>query len=295
MSERIATPATTRKIIEENKFSLKKSFGQNFLIDENIALKIAGAAGLKNTDTVIEIGPGIGSLTQVLAENTGKVIAIEIDKKLIPILERNHLAYNNVEIINEDILKMDINKLIDERGLSSIKVVANLPYYITTPVIMSLLEKKSKISMITVMVQKEVAERINAKPGSGEYGALSVAVSYFAKARIEFIIGPNCFMPRPKVDSAVISLEISDNPQILVKNEELFFKVVKCAFGQRRKTLVNSLFNQGGIGFSKESFARILKLLGFDEKVRGEALSPGDFGKLSDMIFDELKDEENKS
>ncbi|MEA4816410.1 MAG: 16S rRNA (adenine(1518)-N(6)/adenine(1519)-N(6))-dimethyltransferase RsmA [Lachnospiraceae bacterium] len=289
MTERIATPAITRKIIEENGFYFKKSFGQNFLIDENIALKIAKAAELKDSDTVVEIGPGIGSLTQVLAENSGKVIAVEIDKKLMPILERNLSGYDNIEIINEDILKTDINKLIDERGISSVKVVANLPYCITTPVIMSLLEKKSRISTITVMVQKEVAERINAKPGSRDYGALSVAVSYFAKSRIEFIIGPNCFMPKPKVDSAVISFEISGEPQILVKDQELFFKVVKCAFGQRRKTLINSLFNQGGLGISKEDFAKTLKSLDFDEKVRGESLSPKDFGVLSDMIFERLK------
>ena len=285
MEERIAAPSKTKRIIEENSFYLKKSFGQNFLIDENVVWNIVKAAKLGPEDTVIEIGPGIGSLTQALAESAKRVIAVEIDKKLIPVLEKNLSGYKNIEVINKDILKTDMNALMKEKGESNVKVVANLPYYITTPVIMHLLEKSEGINLITVMVQKEVAERMTARPGEKEYGALTVAVSYFSKAEINFNIGPNCFIPRPKVESSVISLEVFDKPRIPVVNRELFFKVVKSAFGQRRKTLVNSLFNQGGFSLTKEELAEIVTGMGFDARVRGEELSPENFAAVSEKIL----------
>lgn len=289
MSERISTPKRTKEIIEKYGFYFKKNFGQNFLIDSNVLDNIVESAGVTEEDFVFEIGPGIGSLTQVIAENAKGVLAIEIDTNLIPILKDTLSDYDNVEIINQDVLKVDLNSLIEEKNNGKpVKVVANLPYYITTPIIMELLEKKLNISSITVMVQKEVAERMQAGPKNKEYGALSVAVQYYCDASIDIIVQPSCFMPRPKVASAVITLKLLDKPKIDVKDEELFFKVVKCAFGQRRKTLMNSLFNQGGFNISKEDLTEIIKSCNLDEKVRGEALSLSDFGNISDKIYDYL-------
>lgn len=287
MVERIATPLRTKAIMERYGFNFKKGFGQNFLIDTNILENIADAAGITDEDTVLEIGPGFGALTQVVAERAKKVIALEIDTKLIPILEETLGEYNNIEIINLDVLKCDIAKLSEEKnGGKPFKVVANLPYYITTPIIMDMLAKKDFVKSMTVMVQKEVAERMQALPGKGDYGALSIAVQFYADANIDMIVQPSCFMPRPKVASAVITLNIRENPPVELKDKDLFFKVVKAAFGQRRKTLLNTLCNQGGFGFSKEDMSEIIKSVGLDEKIRGEAMSIEEFAKLSDKIYD---------
>lgn len=287
MIERIATPLRTKAIMERYGFNFKKGFGQNFLIDSNILDNIADAAGITEEDTVLEIGPGFGALTQVVAERAKKVIALEIDTKLIPILEDTLSGYDNVEIINMDVLKCDIEKLSREKNDGKpFRVVANLPYYITTPIIMDLLEKKNAVKSMTVMVQKEVAERMQAVPKTGDYGALSIAVQFYADANIDMIVQPSCFMPRPKVASAVITLNIRENPPVNMYDRELFFKVVKCAFGQRRKTLLNTLCNQGGFGFSKDEMTEIINSAGLNEKVRGEAMSIEEFARLSDKIYE---------
>lgn len=287
MSERISTPSKTREIIEKNSFYFKKNFGQNFLIDSNIIDKIVLSAGITKDDCVLEIGPGIGSLTQVLAENAKKVIAVEIDNNLIPILGETVGEYENLEIINSDILKLDINDVINEKNDgNAIKVVANLPYYITTPIIMELLEKKANIKSMTVMVQKEVAERMQAKPSQKDYGALSLAVQYYSHAQIDIIVPPSCFMPRPNVASAVITLNVYDEPPIKAKDEDLLFRVIKCAFGQRRKTLLNCFINIGEFGLTKEEYLNIIKLADLDERIRGEALSLKEFAVLADLIYD---------
>ncbi|WP_352400572.1 16S rRNA (adenine(1518)-N(6)/adenine(1519)-N(6))-dimethyltransferase RsmA [Anaerotignum sp.] len=289
MAERISTPSKTKQIIEENGFFFKKNFGQNFLIDTNILDNIALCAGITKDDCVLEVGPGIGSLTQVLAENAREVVAVEIDNTLIPILKRTLKDYNNVEILNQDILKTDINKIIQEKNEGkSIKVVANLPYYITTPIIMDLLEKERKIDTITVMVQKEVAERMQAGPREKEYGALSIAVQYYCDANLDMIVQPSCFMPRPKVASAVITLKVLPERKVKTKDESLFFHLVKCAFGQRRKTLLNSLNNQGKLNLSKEELTAIITSLGWDERIRGEALGIYEFAALTDAVFDKI-------
>lgn len=285
MAERIATPGRTRQIIEANGFSFKKNFGQNFLIDSNILERIAQCAGITKEDCVLEIGPGIGSLTQVLAETAKQVVAVEIDATLIPILSQTLGEYENIEILNQDILKTDIDTIIQEKnGGKPIKVVANLPYYITTPILMDLLEKERHVESITVMVQKEVAERMQAGPGEKEYGALSVAVQYYCDAHLDMIVQPSCFMPRPKVASAVITLKVLPERKVKTADEALFFHIVKCAFGQRRKTLLNSLFNQGNLGLSKAELAEILQGLGWDERIRGEALGLAEFAALTDRI-----------
>lgn len=289
MRERISTPSKTKEIIEKNNFYFKKNFGQNFLIDQNVLGNIIDAAGITKEDFVLEIGPGIGSLTQYLAENAGKVVAVEIDKNLIPILSETMAGYDNLEIINEDVLKLDINALIDEKnGGKPIKVVANLPYYITTPIIMELLERRMNVESITVMVQKEVADRMQAKPKSKDYGALTVAVQYYSDAAINFIVPPGCFMPRPAVDSAVITLNIRRENIYDVKDEVLMFKIVKAAFGQRRKTLLNSLNNAASIPLSKEVLTGIIVGMGLDERIRGEALSVEEFAELSNKIHEKL-------
>lgn len=283
--ERIATPKRTREIIEQNAFTFKKSFGQNFLIDANVLDNIIKAAAIEEHDFVLEIGPGIGSLTQALAETGANVMAVEIDSNLIPILEQTLRGYENISILNEDILKIDLEKLIQEKSNGrQAKVVANLPYYITTPIVMGILEKKAPVKTITVMVQKEVAARMQAKPGEADYGALSLAVQYYTDAVLDFVVKPTCFIPQPKVDSAVITLQVLPQPKIKVMNEKLLFHLIKCAFGQRRKTLLNSLFNQAGLGISKESLTGIVQSLGLDERIRGEMLSIEQFGKLSDEI-----------
>ncbi len=287
MADRISTPSRTREIIEANGFYFKKNFGQNFLIDSNILDNIADSACVSKEDCILEIGPGIGSLTQVLAERAGQVVAVEIDSNLIPILKQTLGEYENIEILNQDILKTDIDAIIREKnGNRPIKVVANLPYYITTPILMDLLENERKVDTITVMVQKEVAERMQAQPKDKEYGALSVAVQYYCDAHMDMIVQPSCFMPRPKVASAVITLKVLSERKIAVKDEKLFFHLVKCAFGQRRKTLLNCLFNQGNFGFSKEELGEILHSLEWDERIRGEALSIYDFARLTDAIWE---------
>lgn len=285
MIERISTPSRTKEIIEANAFYFKKNFGQNFLIDSNVLENIADCANVTKDDCILEIGPGIGSLTQVLAEHAREVVAIEIDSSLIPILSQTLAPYDNIEIRNQDILKTDINAIIQEKNDDKpIKVVANLPYYITTPIIMDLLENERKVESITVMVQKEVAERMQAGPKEKEYGALSIAVQYYCDAHLDMIVQPSCFMPRPKVASAVITLKILPERKVQTTDEALFFHLVKCAFAQRRKTLVNCLDHQGNLGLSKEEIGAVLEELGWDVRIRGEALSITDFAKLTDAI-----------
>lgn len=292
--ERIATPSVTKKIIEQNEFYFKKNFGQNFLIDSNILQNIVEYADITEEDCVLEIGPGIGSLTQVLAERAKKVIAVEIDKHLIPILQQTVGEYQNIEIRNQDILKTDIDEIIqNENDGKDIKIVANLPYYITTPIIMDLLENHRKVESITVMVQKEVAERMQAQFGSKDYGALSIAVQYYCEAKINMIVPPSCFMPKPKVSSAVITLKLRKEPILKGIDEKLFFHIVKCAFGQRRKTLLNSLCNQLKLGLSKDVLMEVIQSIGLDEKVRGEALSIQQFGDLTKQISLKLSNEMN--
>lgn len=285
MKERIATPSRTQQIIRQNSFAFKKGYGQNFLIDSNILDNIVSCAGITREDFVLEIGPGIGSLTQVLAENARQVLAVEIDSALIPILGETLAGYENVEILNQDILKTNLGTLIREKNDGRpIKVAANLPYYITTPILMGLLEKQYPVTSITVMVQKEVAGRMQALPGSKDYGALSVAVQYYCDAHIDMIVPPSCFMPRPKVASAVITLRTLPERRVKTRDERLFFHLVKCAFGQRRKTLLNSLSNQGGLGLSKEELTGLLHGLGWDDRIRGETLGLPEFAMLTEAV-----------
>lgn len=282
--------AKTKGIIEKYSFSFKKNFGQNFLIDKHVLDKIIGAAQICEDDVIVEIGPGIGTLTACLAKSAFKVIAVEIDGALIPILEDTLSEFDNIEIINEDILKFDMAGLLGKYKGKNLKIVANLPYYITTPIIMDILEKRIPAESITVMVQKEVACRMRAEPSTKDYGALSLAVQYFSKPYIVANVPQNCFMPRPNVDSAVIKLTPFDKPAVDVEDSSLLFRIVKSAFSQRRKTILNCLFNTGEFGFSKEQIADILNEAGFDEKIRGERLSLSDFACLSDVILKYLKE-----
>lgn len=285
MKERIATPSRTKQIIHQNSFAFKKGYGQNFLIDSNILDNIVSCAEITKEDFVLEIGPGIGSLTQVLAENARHVLAVEIDSALVPILRQTLEDYDNIEILNQDILKTNLDALIREKNNGKpIKVVANLPYYITTPILMELLEKHYPVASLTVMVQKEVAERMQAVPGTKDYGALSVAVQYYCDTHVAMLVPPSCFMPRPKVASAVICLRVLPDRKVKTLDEKLFFHIVKCAFGQRRKTLLNSLSNQGSLGLSKERIAELLQSLGWDDRIRGETLSLAEFAMLTDII-----------
>jgi len=282
----LSSPKVLKEIINKYGFRFNKNLGQNFLIDNNVLDKIIHAAEIDRDTGVIEIGPGIGVLTQQLAEKARKVIAIELDSHLIPVLNETLSANDNVRVINNDALRVDVQQIInDEFKDMKVKVVANLPYYITTPIVMSLLEKKLKISSIVVMVQKEVAERMVARPGSKDYGALSVAVQYYTNPHIITVVDPHCFIPQPKVSSVVIKLDILENPSVVVEDEEKFFKVVKAAFGQRRKTLVNALFNSGAFKMTKEEIKAVLKNIDVDENQRGESLSILQFAKLSDAIF----------
>lgn len=285
MAERISTPSKTKEIIEANRFAFKKNFGQNFLIDSNILDNIAACAGVTKEDCVLEIGPGIGSLTQVLAENAGQVVAVEIDNTLIPILKQTLEDYDNIEILNQDILKTDIDAIIREKNDGRpIKVVANLPYYITTPIIMGLFESGVPIDNITVMVQKEVADRMQVGPGSKDYGALSLAVQYYAEPYIVANVPPNCFIPRPNVGSAVIRLTRHQTPPVEVKDRELMFKLIRASFNQRRKTLLNGLNNSPELSFGKEQIAAAIEQLGVPAAVRGEALTLEQFARLSDLL-----------
>lgn len=281
----LGIPKNTIEILQKYNFTFQKKFGQNFLIDTHILERIIDEAEICNDDMVLEIGPGIGTMTQYLCEKAGKVVAVEIDKALIPILEDTLSEYNNVTIINEDILKVDINGLVNEKNEGRpIKVVANLPYYITTPIIMGLFEKRVNVDSITVMVQKEVAQRMQAGPGTKDYGALSLAVQYYAEPQIVVNVPPNCFMPRPNVSSAVIRLKLHDEPLIKVKNEEMFFKLIRASFAQRRKTLVNSINNSGELNYTKEQVADALKQMGIAGNIRGEALTLEQFALLSDFL-----------
>lgn len=281
----LGNPQNTIEILKKYNFTFQKKFGQNFLIDTHVLDKIIAAAEITKDDFVLEIGPGIGTMTQYLAQAAGKVAAVEIDKALIPILGDTLSAYDNVMIINEDVLKVDIQKLVEEEnGGRPVKVVANLPYYITTPIIMGLFEKHVPIESITVMVQKEVADRMQVGPGTKDYGALSLAVQYYASPYIVANVPPNCFMPRPKVGSAVIRLTTYDNPPVEVDDEKLMFRIIRASFNQRRKTLANGLKNAADLNIPKELIAESIESLGHGPSVRGEALTLEEFAALSNYI-----------
>ncbi len=281
----LGNPKNTIEILNKYKFVFQKKFGQNFLIDTHVLDKIILAAGITKEDFVLEIGPGIGTLTQYLCENAREVVAVEIDKMLLPILEDTLSEYDNVTVINSDILKLDLNELVKERNNNQpIKVVANLPYYITTPIIMDLFERHLPLDNITVMVQKEVADRMQASPGSKDYGALSLAVQYYAKPYIAANVPPNCFMPRPNVGSAVINLTLHKEFPIEVRDEKLLFRMIRASFNQRRKTLMNGLNNSPEISFSKEEVGQALTALGLSENIRGEALTLEQFAALANRL-----------
>ena len=284
----LTSPKATAEIVKKYDFKFRKSFGQNFLIDSNVVKKITDAADIKDDDVVLEIGPGIGTLTQHLAYAAGKVIAVEIDNRLIPVLEETLAPYDNIELINEDILKLDLDELLTtHKGSGRIKVIANLPYYVTTPVVTELLERSTLIESLTVMVQKEVAQRMDASAGTKDYGALTLAVRYYSEPHKITDVSPNCFMPRPDVTSAVIQLNIKKE-RITVADEKLMFKIIKASFGQRRKTLLNSLKNSD-IAISKEQWESILESAGISAGIRGETLSLEDFARLADEAQKHLK------
>lgn len=283
----LGNPKETIEILNKYHFNFQKKFGQNFLIDTHVLDKIIKAAEVGKDDLVVEIGPGIGTLTQYLCEAAREVVAVEIDKNLIPILEDTLSAYDNITILNEDILKVDLNRLVQERnGGRPVKVVANLPYYITTPIIMGLFESHVPVENITVMVQKEVADRMQAGPGGKDYGALSLAVQYYAKPYIAANVPPNCFMPRPNVGSAVIRLALHGDKPVVIKDEALMFKLIRASFNQRRKTLANGLNNSDEIKLSKELITEAITELDFSPSIRGEALTLADFAALSNLIYD---------
>lgn len=283
--EKLSNPQKTIEIIQKYHFNFQKKYGQNFLIDAHVLGKIIAGAKVTKEDMVLEIGPGIGTMTQYLAEAAREVVAVEIDKNLLPILSETLSDYDNVTVINDDILKLDIQKIVDEKnGGKPVKVVANLPYYITTPIIMGLFENHVPIDNMTVMVQKEVADRMKVGPGTKDYGALSLAVQYYAEPYIVANVPCNCFMPRPNVDSAVIRLTKHEKPPVYAKNETLMFKMIRAAFNQRRKTLVNALNNSPEITFNKETVAEALKNTGFSPTVRGEALTLAQFAALSNEL-----------
>ena len=281
----LGNPKNTIEVLQKYNFNFQKKFGQNFLINTGVLEDIIEAAEITKEDFVLEIGPGIGTMTQYLCESAREVIAVEIDKNLIPILKETLSAYDNVEVLNEDILKVDIKSLAEERNAGKpIKVVANLPYYITTPIIMGLFESHVPIDSITIMVQKEVADRMQEGPGSKEYGALSLAVQYYAHPEIVVNVPPSCFMPQPKVGSAVIRLTRHANPPVKVENEKLMFQIIRASFNQRRKTLANGLNNFQGLNLSKETIQQCIEELGVPVTVRGEALSLEQFAQLSNII-----------
>ena len=281
----LGEPQNTIAVLQKYGFVFQKKYGQNFLIDPHVLDKIVAAAGIGPDDFVVEIGPGIGTLTQYLAYAARSVCAVEIDKNLIPILEDTLSEYENVRVINHDVLKVDIAKLAEEEnGGKPIKVVANLPYYITTPIIMGLFESRVPLKSITIMVQKEVADRMQVGPGTKDYGALSLAVQYYAKPEIVANVPPNCFIPRPNVGSAVIRLTRYEEPPVKVKDEKKMFSLIRASFNQRRKTLVNGLGNAGLPGITKESASAALEQMGLSPTVRGEALTLEQFAQLSDLI-----------
>ena len=274
----------TKQIIKKYEFNFKKNFGQNFLVDERVLDKIVNAADINENDLVIEVGPGIGTLTQAMAKRAGKVVSVEIDKTLVPILGELLEDYNNVEIINEDILKVDINEIIARYPGMSVKMAANLPYNITTPIIMGILEKHIPMESLTVMIQKEVAYRMNAKPSTKDYGSLSLVTQYYCEPYLVANVPQNCFMPRPNVDSAVIRLNILKEPKVKVSDEQFMFDFIKAAFSQRRKTLVNCIFSSGLTKLNKEELGKVLNELVYDERVRGESLTLEDYGVLSEKF-----------
>lgn len=281
----ISTPKATAEIISKYNFNFRKDYGQNFLIDSNILSKIVDCAGVTGEDTVLEIGPGIGSMTACLCRAASHVIAVEIDEALIPILNETLSEYNNVTVLNRDILKTDIKALSEEyAGGKPLKVVANLPYYITTPIIVGLLEGDAPIDSITVMVQKEVADRMQVGPGTKEYGALSLAVQYYSNPKIMVNVPPECFMPRPKVGSAVIRLDLYDTPPIKTRDKDLMFKIIRAAFNQRRKTLTNALANSQNLNLTKEEAIEAVSRAGLAPNIRGEALRLEEFALLTDCI-----------
>ena len=285
MDNKLVDPKKTIETIQKYQFAFQKRFGQNFLIDSHALDKIVNAAGITKEDCVLEISPGIGTMTQYLAEHAGRVVAVEIDTNLLPILAETLKDYSNVTVINEDILKVDMNSLVEEYNNGRpIKVVANLPYYITTPIIMGLFESNVPIENITVMVQKEVADRMQVGPGSKDYGALSLAVQYYASPYIVANVPPNCFIPRPNVGSAVIRLTRYQEPPVQVKDAKLMFRLIRASFNQRRKTLQNGLNNSPELSFSKEEIAAVIESLGLPAAVRGEALTLEQFAALANAF-----------
>lgn len=283
----LGNPQKTIEVIQKYEFAFQKKFGQNFLIDTHVLDKIISAAEITKDDLVVEIGPGIGTMTQYLACAAREVVAIEIDKMLIPILQDTLSEYDNVTVINEDVLKVDLNKLAEEKnGGRPVKVVANLPYYITTPIIMGLFENHVPLHSITIMVQKEVADRMRMGPGTKDYGALSLAVQYYAEPYLVANVPPNCFMPRPNVGSAVIRLTVHENPPVTVRDESLMFRLIRASFNQRRKTLANGLKNSPELHYSKEQIEEAIERLEVSPSIRGEALTLEQFARLADILLE---------
>lgn len=286
----LGNPKNTIEVIQKYGFNFQKKFGQNFLIDTHVLDKIIEESGITKDDCVLEIGPGIGTMTQYLCENAREVVAVEIDKALIPILEDTLSEYDNVTVINDDILKVDVQKIVDEKNDGKpIKVVANLPYYITTPIIMGLFESHLPLKSITIMVQKEVADRMQVGPGTKDYGALSLAVQYYAKPEIVANVPPNCFMPRPNVGSAVIRLTKYDTPPVFVENEEFMFSLIRATFNQRRKTLVNAIGNAPNLNISKEMVTEVLSEMGESLTIRGETFSLEKFAEFSNKLLQKIR------
>ena len=282
----LGIPANTIEVLQKYHFNFQKKFGQNFLIDPHVLERIVEESGITKEDCVLEIGPGIGTMTQYLAESAREVVAVEIDKALIPILEDTLSEYDNITVINDDILKVDINKIVQERNAGqAIKVVANLPYYITKPIIMGLFESKVPLKSITIMVQKEVADRMQVGPGTKDYGALSLAVQYYAKPEIVANVPPNCFMPRPNVGSAVIRLTRYEQQPVDVKDDKYMFRIIRASFNQRRKTLVNGLLNAGNLNTTKEDILNALQEMELSPTIRGEALTLEQFARLSNLLL----------
>ena len=282
----LGNPKNTIEVLQKYNFNFQKKFGQNFLIDTHVLDKIIRESGITKEDCVLEIGPGIGTMTQYLAENAREVVAVEIDDHLIPILEDTLSAYDNVTVIHNDILKVDIGKIVEEKNAGKpIKVVANLPYYITTPIIMGLFESHVPLKSITIMVQKEVADRMQVGPGTKDYGALSLAVQYYAEPEIVANVPPNCFMPRPNVGSAVIRLTRYDNPPVDVKDEKFMFALIRASFNQRRKTLVNGLTNASNLKVTKEQILGALEQMNLSATIRGEALTLEQFATLANLLL----------
>lgn len=281
----LGIPQNTIAVLQKYNFNFQKKYGQNFLVDTHVLEKIMDAAQITADDCVVEIGPGIGTMTQYLAERAGSVVAVEIDKNLIPILQETLSEYDNVTIINEDILKVDLNRIVEEKnGGRPVKVVANLPYYITTPIIMGLFENHVPLQSITIMVQKEVADRMQVGPGTKDYGALSLAVQYYAKPEIVAIVPPNCFIPRPGVASAVIRLTRYEEPPVQVRDEAFLFALIRASFNQRRKTLANGLSNAQNLSLTREQVTEALESMGLSPTVRGEALMLSQFAALSELL-----------